>query len=306
MLYVRLCHRIIHHVPAALRVLLLPLLLLLTVPAVVQAEDFTFSTNYNGTLNLTLYTGTNAVVTIPSSNDGLAVTSIGSDAFDGNTIVTSVTIPNGVLSIHANAFGGCLSLTNVTIPNSVTDIEAYVFDGCSKLTSITLPNSLTSIEDDTFSYCTSLTNITIPKSVTYIGNDAFYNCSKLTSVYFQGNAPSVASAVFTRDNHVTVYYLPGTTGWDVFSSSTGLTPVLWQPQTPPSIASFGVQSNQFGLTINGTSNQVIVVEATANLANPNWSPIGTNTLTSGLSFFSDPEWTNYPSRFYRLRSPVGQ
>ena len=68
-------------------------------------------------------------------------------------------------------------------------------------------------------------------------------------------------------------------------------------------ASFGVRTNQFGFTITGTSNLVIVVEACTNLANPVWSPVGTNTLTGGSSYFSDPQWTNYPGRFYRLRSP---
>jgi hypothetical protein len=29
----------------------------------------------------------------------------------------------------------------------------------------------------------------------------------------------------------------------------------------------------------------------------------TNTLAGGSFYFSDPEWTNYPSRFYRVRSP---
>jgi hypothetical protein len=47
----------------------------------------------------------------------------------------------------------------------------------------------------------------------------------------------------------------------------------------------------------------IVVETCTNLANPTWIPLATNTLTSGSSYFSDPAWTNYPSRFYRLRSP---
>ena len=48
---------------------------------------------------------------------------------------------------------------------------------------------------------------------------------------------------------------------------------------------------------------VVVVEASTNLANPIWSPLATNTLTSGSSYFSDPQWTNYPGRFYRLRWP---
>jgi hypothetical protein len=67
--------------------------------------------------------------------------------------------------------------------------------------------------------------------------------------------------------------------------------------------SFGVLSNQFGFTIAGNSGLVIVVEACADLANPSWPPLQTNTLTGGSSYFSDPQWANYPSRFYRLRSP---
>ena len=54
-------------------------------------------------------------------------------------------------------------------------------------------------------------------------------------------------------------------------------------------------------TINGYL--VIVEEACTNLANPIWSPVSTNTLTGGSSYFSDPQWTNFPARFYRLRSP---
>jgi hypothetical protein len=45
------------------------------------------------------------------------------------------------------------------------------------------------------------------------------------------------------------------------------------------------------------------VDACTNLANPTWSPLATTTLTSGSAYFSDPQWTNYPARFYRLRWP---
>jgi hypothetical protein len=47
---------------------------------------------------------------------------------------------------------------------------------------------------------------------------------------------------------------------------------------------------------------VIVVEACTNLANPIWLSLSTNILTGDSSYFSDPQWTNYPGRFYRLRS----
>ncbi len=66
--------------------------------------------------------------------------------------------------------------------------------------------------------------------------------------------------------------------------------------------SFGVHTNGFGFTIFWATNIPVVVEACTSLANHGWSPVATNTLTNGASYFSDPDWTNYPARFYRLRS----
>jgi hypothetical protein len=117
-----------------------------------------------------------------------------------------------------------------------------------------------------------------------------------------GNANSldVGPDVF-YDYNVTVYYLPGTMGWGPWFANRPT--ALWLPQAQTSNGSFGVRTNQFGFNINWASGRVIVVEACTNLGNPLWSPVGTNTLTGGSSYFSDPHWTNYPGRFYRLRSP---
>ena len=68
-------------------------------------------------------------------------------------------------------------------------------------------------------------------------------------------------------------------------------------------ASPGVRTNQFGFSITGPSNIAVVVEASTNLANPTWSPVRTNILNGDSSYFSDPQWTNYSSRFYRLSWP---
>ncbi len=51
------------------------------------------------------------------------------------------------------------------------------------------------------------------------------------------------------------------------------------------------------------TNLSVVVEASTSLVNPTWSPISTNTLTKGSSYFGDPQWTNHTCRYYRLRSP---
>jgi hypothetical protein len=76
---------------------LLPLLLLLTLPAAVQAQ-FTFTTN-NGALTITKYTGPGGNVVIPDMTNGLPVTSIGQRAFLYSFDLTSLTIPNSVTTI---------------------------------------------------------------------------------------------------------------------------------------------------------------------------------------------------------------
>ena len=110
------------------------------------------------------------------------ITSIGEEAFQYCSSLTSITIPNSVTSIGYYAFQDCSSLTSSTIPNSVTNIGYYAFNNCSSLTSITIPNSVMSIEFGAFHYCSSLTSVTIPNSVTSIGVDVLGGCSSLTSI----------------------------------------------------------------------------------------------------------------------------
>jgi hypothetical protein len=260
--------------PSVLRVLLL--VLLLTLPAAVQAQ-WNYTT-VGGAITITGYTGPGGAVSIPDTIESLPVTSIGSCAFYN-----------------------CTSLTSVTIPNSVTRVGDWAFTDCTGLTNVTIGNSTTSIGTSAFQACTSLTSVTIPSSVAGIGLNAFQNCTNLTGVYFRGNAPSVGSSVFTGDNSTTVYYLPGTTGWE--STYCSRPTALWNPQPQTSGDSFGVGPNGFGFNITGTTNIPIVVDAATNLAAPAWTPLQSCTLTNGSIYFSDPQWTNHPARFYRLRSP---
>ena len=87
----------------------------------------------------------------------------------------------------------------------------------------------------------------------------------------------------------------------IMALAVSLFAVRSQAQT--SGANFGVRTNRFGFNITGTSGLVVVVEVCTNLTNPVWSPLSTNTLTGGSSYFSDANWRNYPNRFYRLSAP---
>ena len=162
-------------------------------------------------------------VTIPNS-----VTSIGDQAFDSCSGLTSVTIGNSVMSIGDYAFRYCSSLTSVTIPNSVTSIGYWAFDGCSGLTSLTIGNSVTSIAMDAFRGCSGLTSVTIPNSVTSIGSDAFYGCSGLTSVTIPNSVTSIGSSAFSRCSgltSVTIGNSVTTIGSYAFYKCSGLTSV---------------------------------------------------------------------------------
>ncbi len=224
--------------------------------------------------------------------------------------VGAYAIPVGVTNILPGAFSDCTGLTSVTIPEGVAIIGSNTFSNCTGLSSVTIPYGVTSIGDSAFSECYSLSCLTIPASVTNIGKYAFAYC--LIDTLFQGNAPVFAPTVFYYDplslpipSYGTVlYYLPNTTGWDSVSAETGGVPtLLWNPVIQVGDGSFGVQDDQFGFNIAGTANIIVCVEACTNLANPTWQPLQTNYLFDGTLYFSDSEWTNYPTRYYRITSP---
>ena len=228
--------------------------------------------------------------TIPNS-----VTSIGNFAFDSCTSLTSIAISS---SIGDWAFSGCSGLNKVAIANGIINIGCYAFEFCSSLTTVTIPDSITTIGKHTFDDCTSLTDVTIdliliPSS---IASGSFSGCSSLTSIYLAGVSPSFFWNPTNQIATPTAYYLPGANP----SSISNLPTALWLPQVQGKNASFGIQTNQFGFNINWASFLTVVVEACTNLANPLWTPVGTNTLASGSIYFSDPQWTNYPGRFYRV------
>ncbi|MBR6980850.1 MAG: leucine-rich repeat protein [Prevotella sp.] len=161
-------------------------------------------------------------IDIPNS-----VTSIGTYAFSNCTGLTSIEIPNSVTSIGTYAFSNCTGLTSIEIPNSITTIEEYTFNACKGLTSVTLPNSITRIQNNAFQYCSSLPSIVIPKSVRHIGEDAFFICTGMTDVYCYANPDSLRWPEndcddFIKEGGVTKCHVFNTEEWNNFRDTVNV------------------------------------------------------------------------------------
>lgn len=243
-----------------------------------------------------IFAGTTAPVEVNSITFAPGSTFIISNACSGMAL-TDVTIPSSVTNIEYRAFYNNEFLTTVNIPNGVTSIGNYAFESCIDLPNITLPNGLLSIGLGAFSGCV-MSSVTIPGSVTNLQSDAFGQCGNLNQVYFTGNAPDAGTdtSVFSLvAPGAVVYYLPGATGWGPIYD--GLPTELWNPQA----TNFSTSGGQFGFDVVGPTNAPVVVLACTNLANPVWLPVSTNTLpASGIWSFTDPQWRNYPNRYYRF------
>ncbi|MFL0270043.1 leucine-rich repeat protein [Candidatus Clostridium radicumherbarum] len=231
-----------------------------------DANGFTWQSDDGVTYSITGYNGSDTNITIPSSIDGHAVTSIGNNAFNGNNDIryqslTSVTIPNTVTSIGGFAFYYCSSLVNISIPDSVTSIGDSAFAYCTSITNIKLPANLSSIGNSTFqdlkaltgitipnsvksigSYAFlenfSLTNITIPNSVTYIGEGAFKDCKNLKTAEMPDSVISVGNYLFYNDQLLSNVRLPNNltnTGDSIFYNNFSLTGVT----LPSSLTNIG-------------------------------------------------------------------
>ncbi len=214
---------------------LLPLLLLLVLPAVVQAQYY--YTNSYGIWSYTPNTGPvtitgdtniplNGVVVIPDTINGYPVTSIGNSAFYDLTGLTNVTIGTNLTSVGNEHLSLCTGLKSVMIGTNVTSIGSFAFGACFSLTSVIIPDSATIVGGQAFFSCISLTNVVIGRGVTSIGTQAFYDCASLTAITVDAANASystVAGVLFNKRQTTLVQYPGGKVGsYSVSNSVTSI------------------------------------------------------------------------------------
>lgn len=212
--------------------------------------------------------------------DALSLGTISTQAFDGCTGITELTIDN-VSNIESLAFGNCSYLARLTFGDDVYAISSNAFKGCANLQAIHIgknvpkytcwntifPASLGALETITVSadnanYLSTATNClvdkkdftlylgtnnsVIPNTVKIIGVDAFNGCSGLSTI----NIP--ASVTEIKGN--------------AFLNCTRLASVWCESETPASI-----QTTSFKNIYSNAVLYVPTIDAAAAYEDSDWS-----------------------------------
>ncbi|MEI8206086.1 MAG: leucine-rich repeat protein [Kiritimatiellales bacterium] len=197
------------------------------------------------------------------------------------------------------------SEASVVIPSiinglPVTGIGDWSFYGLENLTGVTIPSSVTWIGEWAFGDCINLSGIIIPDSVTNISDGAFSGCGSLQQITFRGGVPDISGSPFAN-SPATVFYRPGLSGWE--ETFGGRPAKVWNPVIQSTGSAFGMRASGFNFAVSGDNGTPVIVESVTNLTGGVWMAIATNFINDGVLNFSDPQATNTPEKFYRLRMP---
>ncbi len=190
-------------------------LLLCLLPAAVLAApgdtgsdgDFAWRELAGSRVEVAGYLGSDTVITVPGTLNGMPVVGIGNSAFSGKTAITSVTLPDGITYLDDGAFAGCSLLADISLPDSVETIGNGCLYQCSALESITLPESLMTLGESVFSGNANLETVVMKNNVTTMGSNIFYNCFSLSSVTLSTRLEAISNSAFYNCSsleHITI------------------------------------------------------------------------------------------------------
>jgi len=120
-----------------------------------------------------------------------------SDAFGDCSLLTEITIPEGVLSIGSYAFANCSSLGKIELPSTLKRLGQCAFYGCLWLNEITLTEGITEVEYGTFLDCRALKKVSLPDSLISISDLAFERCMGLESLKLPESLKYIGKSAFT-------------------------------------------------------------------------------------------------------------
>ncbi len=150
------------------------------------------------------------------------VETVGSNAFNGCTLLTSV-VGNKVTRIDSQAFYGCIELAQITFP-LLEEIGEMAFRLCESLTEVSLAQART-IYSSAFSACTSLVTVSLP-AAEELYEGVFYDCYALASVTLGASLTQLG----TPDNPVA-----GVFGRDATTEPQAELALVLKGTTPPTV-----------------------------------------------------------------------
>ena len=163
------------------------------------AELTTGDTKYRGELNIPAtveYEGVTYTVVI---NQGV---------LEGQDLITSLILPEGITEIKTRSFKSCTSLEKVVLPKSLTQIGEGAFMNCTSLTTVSLPEGLISLGKWAFADCKSLVEFVMPNSVESIGVCLLQNCSSLKSVTLSNKLTTIPEGMFSECDRLVSIDIP--------------------------------------------------------------------------------------------------
>lgn len=154
------------------------------------------------------YIGEGASITIPSTIDGANVVKIADNAFEGNEVLSSITISDSITDLGSHSFKDCKNLERVDLPESLKALGNYVFEGCDGLEEITLPASISKIPEGAFYDCDKLLQININGQLEDIDSYAFKNCKAMKSFDFGNELKEIGTEAFSGCSSLENAYMP--------------------------------------------------------------------------------------------------
>jgi hypothetical protein len=171
----------------------------------------------DGELTLISYNGASEDVTVPSSVNGIPVTTIGISAFKNNSSVKRIVISEGIEYIWVGAFYNCENLEYIYFPKTVkyntsneqhTKTSSLTFERCVSLREIEVHSEnpeLKSLDGVLYSgdmkelICYHATkqgeHFTIPETVEKIGHQAFWG-AQFSQITFSKNIKQISAFAF--------------------------------------------------------------------------------------------------------------
>ncbi len=158
------------------------------------------------------YLGSQTVLSVPESIDGMTVSGIGDFALTNCTFITELTVPTGITTIGTSAFEGCNRLEKVTLHDNILEFGARVFANCSSLKTVSLPGRLEKMGEEVFLNCTSLEgmNVYCPFNSYTLPARTFSGCTSLNTVSLGAHACNVGEYAFENCTSLTEVNFPST------------------------------------------------------------------------------------------------